>query len=293
MSEILNLLVHYTSKAKVFSLLTHTVCTLLSPVLLWHGFPGRLCVALLAASVLYFSFSQYRMLSLSSLPHILLTFWMCLSHGNFSFSCRYVSLSTVSPLRLMRPTPPWWWDRQRVIKVESHLVGKLTSIRAILPRGRSPSLWFPPSIPPTQYIPDSHPPSFILPDLLPHHVSAPYLSSSLSSLLLSFLIFSYPLLLITLNLSSWAALFCDSNLSFLGTLEFVISSCVLETFAEKRRVHFGNTNNTAFLLKIQPAFIWFIKIGNVKWGKYKMRSLQTNSQCTEVSFLQSSVLGVT
>lgn len=48
----------------------------------------------------------------------------------------------VSLLSLMRPAPPWWWDWQRVIKVESHLVGKLTSIRAILPRGPSPPLCF-------------------------------------------------------------------------------------------------------------------------------------------------------
>lgn len=99
--------------------------------------------------------------------------------------------------------------------MESHLVGKLTSIRTILPRGRSPPLCFSPSIPPTQYIPDSHPPSFILPDLLSHHVSAPHLSSS--RFLLSFLISPLPprpLSVITLNLSSSAVLFCDGNLSF-------------------------------------------------------------------------------
>ena len=101
--------------------------------------------------------------------------------------------------------------------MESHLVGKLTSIRTILPRGRSPPLCFSPSIPPTQYIPDSHPPSFILPDPLPHHVSAPHLSSSLSRFLLSFLISPpRPLSVITLNLSSLDVLFCDGNLSFWG-----------------------------------------------------------------------------
>lgn len=128
----------------------------------------------------------------------------------------------------MRPAPPWWWYRRRVIKVESHLVGKLTSIRTILPRGLSPPLCFPPSIPPTQYIPDSHPPSFILPDPLPHHVSAPHLPSSLSHFLLSFLIFPYPLSVITLYLSSSPLLFCDGNLRFWGTLKFATIGCVQE-----------------------------------------------------------------
>lgn len=137
-----------------------------------------------------------------------------LSIGNFSFSSWYVSLSpsTVSAFPLMRPAPPWWWDRQRVIKVKSHLVEKLTSIRTILPRWRSPPFGFPQFIPATQYIPDSHPPSFILTDPLPHHVSALHLSSSLLLLLLSFLIFPYPVSVITLNLSSLAVLFCDGVL---------------------------------------------------------------------------------
>lgn len=104
--------------------------------------------------------------------------------------------------------------------MDSHLVGKLTSIRTILPRGCSPPLCFPPSIPPTQYIPDSHPQSFILPDLLPHHVSALHLSSPISCFLLSFLIFAHPLSVITLDLSSSAVLFCDGNLSCRGTLKF-------------------------------------------------------------------------
>lgn len=138
----------------------------------------------------------------------------------------FLSLSSVFLLSLMRPSPQWWWDRQRVIKVVSHLVGKLTSIRTILPRGHPPPFCFLPSIPSTLYFHDYHQPSFILSDLIPHHASALHRSSSLSCVLLSFFIFPYPLLVITLNLSSSAVLFCDGNLFFSGTLKFAVISCM-------------------------------------------------------------------
>lgn len=139
---------------------------------------------------------------------------LCLAFCNFSFSCRYSLSLSERCLPLMRPAPPWWWDRQRVIKVKSHLVRKLTSIRSILPRGRPHPICVPPCIPAVQYIPDSHPPSFIPTDLLPHHVNAPRLSSSPYSFLLSFLIFLYPVSVITFNLSSLTVLFCDSKQNF-------------------------------------------------------------------------------
>lgn len=142
---------------------------------------------------------------------------LCMFFSNSSFSW-YVLLSLslskqrLSLLSVMRPSPQWWWDRRRVIKVVSHLVGKLTSIRTILPKKDIPHsvsyhLYLPLCISMTLI----HHPLFFLTWSL---TTALHLSSSLSCVLPFFLIFPYPLLVITLNLSSSALLFCDGSLSF-------------------------------------------------------------------------------
>lgn len=134
--------------------------------------------------------------------------------------CLPLSPSSDSPLPLMRPAPPCQWDWQTVIKVESHLVGKLTSIRTILPRGRSPPLCFRPSIPAPQDILDSYTPTFILPHPLPRHVSVCLSLIIPLSTLISHL--PHPLTVITLNLSSSALLFWDGNLSSQRLLKFAV-----------------------------------------------------------------------
>lgn len=165
----------------------------------------------------------------------------------------FLSLSSVFLLSLMRPSPQWWWDRQRVIKVVSHLVGKLTSIRTILPRGHPPSL-FPTIYPFYSVFPWLS--STILYSSWPDHASALHRSSSLSCVLLSFFIFPYPLLVITLNLSSSAVLFCDGNLFFSGTLKFAVISCMQKASHLQKSMLFKKWKCSGFLEIWKNQMLW-------------------------------------
>lgn len=137
------------------------------------------------------------------------------SHSFFPLLPFELSVRTVSLFFLMRPALPWWWVRQRVIKVVSYLVGKLTSIRSILARGHSSS----PLCPPT---PPSFLPHYSVQFLTPIHHSVFFLTHSLnmSQLPISYLVFQllflpYLLAVMTRNSPSQAVLFCDGNQPFL------------------------------------------------------------------------------